>query len=318
MIFFSSILAADSLSVSVTPVSAKEIDNIKFKNGMYDTINLSSDTEKELTTVLPTKWDLDTLMFSTFDNNASAGSENWVIENIRTMLVKRKSEGSNEWITIASKDINSPEDLNVYGTDITAVSGKYQYAFVPIQIDNGAEGEYLIAQDRETQEESVECKYNTLVIADSDELWTTILTDGYCDTTNVVPNAILEPLYSKYPTIVSNSSTNYQNINVNAQFYKLFDENGNCDVELMNDIESNTRLREKVIAFLTNRKPKILKNIDGRSWLCFVTTPPTNSADGIYWVRNISFTCTEIGDLNSEEDLFDNGLLKVSEEWIGG
>ena len=41
----------------------------------------------------------------------------------------------------------------------------------------------------------------------------------------------------------------------------------------------------------------------------------TQISDTIYYDRTLTFTCTEIGSLRSEEDLYEAGLSDVPEEW---
>mgnify|MGYP001773459211 CR=1 FL=1 len=64
-------------------------------------------------------------------------------------------------------------------------------------------------------------------------------------------------------------------------------------------------------AFLTNKKPKVLKDDNGREWLCVITTPPTISYDNNYGRGAITVDAgwTEIGDANSEDDLQNAGLI---------
>lgn len=67
--------------------------------------------------------------------------------------------------------------------------------------------------------------------------------------------------------------------------------------------------------FLCDSVPKILKLPDGRKWLIQVTPNPTDTAEENYNNRYINFTWVEIGDMDSEEDLYYLGLSDVSPEW---
>ena len=67
--------------------------------------------------------------------------------------------------------------------------------------------------------------------------------------------------------------------------------------------------------FLRNGKAKILKSEDGRCFLGYVTTPPTDTADSNYRNRKISFSITEIGNIENEQDLYDCGFSDVTQEW---
>lgn len=68
--------------------------------------------------------------------------------------------------------------------------------------------------------------------------------------------------------------------------------------------------------FLRNGNSKVVKSQDGRCFLGYVTTPPTDSAETDYRNRKITFSITEIGNIEDGEDLFDAGFIPtVTEEW---
>ena len=50
-------------------------------------------------------------------------------------------------------------------------------------------------------------------------------------------------------------------------------------------------------------------------WIIQITPNPTDNADTVYNNRKITFSWVEIGDVNSEEDLYYLGLSDVSPEW---
>ena len=60
---------------------------------------------------------------------------------------------------------------------------------------------------------------------------------------------------------------------------------------------------------------KILKLNDGRIYLIKITGKPTDISEGHEDLRRISFEWVEIGDVNSEKDLYLNNLSDVSAEW---
>ena len=50
-------------------------------------------------------------------------------------------------------------------------------------------------------------------------------------------------------------------------------------------------------------------------WLIQVIPSPTDSADGEYKIRNISFNWMQIGDCNKVKDLYYAGLTDLTEEF---
>ena len=245
-------------------------------------------------------WGFDTIFDAKFNGDVHAGNLSWTLETVNGLLVKRHSvlDDDSSWISIGFHTINKLEDFKIIGYDYGATSGTYEYAIVPVY--DRTEGAYAATMP-------VDIVVNKLTIIDSDSYKTTPITDGFCNTTYVVPSTPVETLYNKYPSITSNSSICYQTIEVSGSFYPDI-----CDQEngIFNDV-NRVRYINEVLKMLTNRKPKILKNIDGRIWLVYITTPPTDSAGDIYKFRTISFGCTEIGDINSEKDLYESNFINV-------
>ena len=67
--------------------------------------------------------------------------------------------------------------------------------------------------------------------------------------------------------------------------------------------------------YICDSVPKILKLPDGRLWLIQVTPGPADTANQQYNDREISWSWVEIGNVNSEEDLYYLGFSDVTEEW---
>lgn len=308
MIFFGSLLSADIMSVSCTPTDVDNINKIELSNGIYDELMVTNNVDYELTKDIPEEWDFDTILHATFDGNGLAGNVNWTINTISDIAIKRRKVGSFKWITLETKKVDSFDDFSIVGLDKTAAPNyEYEYAVVPIL--NGIEGNYSTATP-------LKVKSDCLVVLDKDEMWTTIITDGFCDEVSNVPSSTVTTMNDRYPTIISNTSANYKTITVNCQFLPTDGEECPTIVEdLKSEVARITDDNEAFMEFLNNRKVKLLKNIDGRMWLVYITTPPTNSADETYLMRKITFGCTEVGSINSEEDLYYAGLITATEEW---
>lgn len=306
MLFLGSFLGADYLSMPFTPTPIIDNDVLELTGAKVDTLYVSKDVEREIDYTIPTEWDFDTIMYAEFDDNAEGGNIDWTLETVSQLIIRRRPVGEYDWMTLMVKDVNTVEDFEFHGYDITTEDLEYEYAVFPVL--NGAEGVYASA--------TVDATNTHLVIADSTGVYKTIITDGYCETVDQAPNAPIVTLYDRYPTIIRNTNAQYEEISVTATFLPI-GEDGECiDYD---EIIHNDRLRilysRKLKDFLSNGKTKILKNVDGQAWLVYVTTPPTDSADTIYYDRTLTFTCTEVGSLKSEEDLYEAGLSDVPEEY---
>ena len=120
-----------------------------------------------------------------------------------------------------------------------------------------------------------------------------------------INNHILNLLNSKYPTIVSNDDSDYDSGSVSAAFLKVDDE---CN--FITGYQA-TKYRTELINWLSNKKPKILKLDNGKLMIISITGQPSETEDGHPELKNINFEFVEIGDTNSESDLYRYNLSDV-------
>ncbi len=304
MIFCGSMLCADVMSVPCTPTGIDHMTKIELSNSWYDDVAVTENVTEELSGQVNPDWNFDTVLHAKFDGNPSAGNVNWELDTVSHLLIKRRKSDEFKWTTLQVQKVRTLEDFNLKNTDITAAPNcEYQYAAVPII--NGIEGFYSVDQ--------VSVRSNCLLIADRDGVWCTSITDNYLDNASVVPNSVITTMYDKYPTIVSNSAANYEEITVQAQFFPA-NENG-C-VSITDHDKERIHYHKQAKLFLRNGNGKILKSIDGACWLVYVTQPPQDTAVDSYRNRKLTFTCTEIADIEDEEALYLLGFTPtVTEEW---
>ena len=303
MMFFGDLLSGNVMSVPCTPTDIYNITKVELSNGWYDDLRITHNVEEELSSEVNQDWDWDTILHPKFDDSVGAGNVLWNFDTVSHLLIKRKKVDDFKWITLEVHKIETIEDFNIRNIDKTA-KPNYQYQYAAVPIKNGVEDFYSTCD--------VEVKSNCLVIIDRDSIWQTNITDNYLDSTSVVPNTVVETMYETYPTIVRNTNANYETISVNASFYPS-DENG-CSI-IIDDDAKRIDYSDKARMFLRNGKVKILKSEDGRCFLGYVTTPPTDTADSDYRNRKISFSITEIGNIENEENLYDCGFTDVTQEW---
>ena len=304
MFFCGGLLCADIMSVACTPTNIDNINKIELSNGWYDDLRVTKNVTEELSSKVNQDWDWDTILHAKFDGDVSAGNVNWNLSKVSYLLVKRKKSKDFKWTTVKVQKVSNRDDFNLRDIDVTATPGyEYQYAAVPII--EGIEGFYSI--------DTVDVKTNSLVITDKDEIWQTMVTDNYLDNTSVVPNSLIETMYSKYPTVVRNTAANYEKIQVNATFLPLEDDD--CTIDFDDD-QKRIEYNNKAKMFLRNDKIKILKSMSGDIWLCYVCDPPSDTAQDNYKNRKLTFGLVEVGNPDSEEDLWYAGFIPtVTEEW---
>ena len=116
-------------------------------------------------------------------------------------------------------------------------------------------------------------------------------------------------MYDRYPTVVRNSESNYENISVSAKFLPV-QENG-CDYDISD--KARVKYLNQAKDFLRNGEVKILKSMDGRVWLVDIDMNSiTDSANNYYANRQLTFSCIEIGDVEDEEQLWEYGFISES------
>lgn len=307
MLFFSSILCGDISTPTITPTAINDINYLQASGIYYDDIYITRNVTYTPTTEIPQDWDEDTIFHAKYDGDLTAGNVNFRYKDIEdgVVLVKRRQTSGFHWITLQANGVYDPEDLRFKFIDYTAAPDtEYEYALVPII--GGTEADYYRERITPTTER--------LVIVDNSALWATIVTNGFCDSQRNTAPGVVDTMNNKYPTIIHNGMANYDTVSVTAGWFPAEED----DCTLMIGEEYNhwvSQYAKRFMDFLTNRKVKMLKNVDGRMWLCYVTTLPSNTARDVYWDREINFGVTEIGDVEGEKALYDAGLIGAGEEW---
>lgn len=299
----------NNLTASGEIINVNDIYKVRIQNGIFDTLHISTDVTTPIIGIPPTEWDYNTVLFAKFEDTTKAGNLLVDIDAITNIVVKRKKASDFQWITVKTVDI--PHDIpkseilkriNLEGVDKTATIGyDYEYAAVPIL--NGIESIYSVAQEM--------CNSNGIIICDSEEVWMTQITDNALDTTANIPNSVVETLWDKYPTVIRNTRANYETIEITASFVPGME---NCDTD-WDDETVVMEYNRKAYDFLRKDTPKVLKATDGRIWLVYVTSGPSDQGDLDTGLRKLTFTCTEIGSMESEEDLYNAGLIEATAEW---
>ena len=277
-----------------------EINNItitQIQNGIFDHYNATKNTDTEYNTNKPTQWDYDTIMDADFNGNLDAGNVDFMVEEVSAIKIKRRIVGTFNWITLQTVPIEELESFNFITEDrLNANFTNYEYAFVPII--NGIEGEYIIA--------SIESRFEGVFIADAEQIFKFFYDAEFGTESQNIQAQVFEPLGNKYPVVISNGSLNYASGTFGGAVL-------NDDFAITGEIDraAITQKKNDILAFLTNRGAKIIKDWNSKIYLIFITESPQidykeGSGGGI---PQISFTWTEIGDSNSQADLYNNGLI---------
>ena len=307
MLFFNSIMCGDISTATITPTAINDINWLQASGAYFDDIYITRNVTYTPTTDIPQEWDKDTIFHAKFNGNLSAGNVDFRYKDVEGgyILLKRRRTDGFKWITIKAQFINRLEDTYIGFIDYTCAPGvEYEYAIVPII--NGREYRYYPAR--------ITPETNKLVVVDSSALWATIVTNGFCDSQRNTAPGVIDTMNNKYPTIIHNGMANYDTVTVTAGWFPT-DEDG-CHIVIGEEYNYwVSKYAKQFMDFLTDRKIKMLKNVDGRMWLCYVTTLPSNTAREVYYDREITFGVTEVGDVEGEKELYDANLIDADERW---
>lgn len=288
---------ADGDALNTAPSSVDNITNVKLTNSIFDHFNVTKNTSTAVSTSIPTEWDYDTIMNANFNNNIDAGNVNYLINQISSIKIKRRKQGDFDWLTLATIPINKVEDLSFIFNDLLNQDNvTYEYALVPIIGE--IEGQYLI--------NSIMSQFNGVFIGNAETIYKFLYEVKYSSNQRNQQVGVFQVLGQQYPIVVANGALSYESGNVTATIL-------NDDFEKTGIIDRAEIVKQKdaLKNFLTDKKPKILKDWNGNIWLCIVNSNiDVSYKEGTgMGIPVISFDWTEIGESNNQQSLYNNGIL---------
>lgn len=288
---------ADGDALNTAPSSVDNITNVKLTNSIFDHFNVTKNTSTVVSTSIPTEWDYDTIMNASFNNNIDAGNVNYLINQISSIKIKRRKQGDFDWLTLTTIPINKVEDLSFIFNDLLNQDNvTYEYALVPIIGE--IEGQYLI--------NSIVSKFNGVFIGNAETIYKFLYEVKYSSNQRNQQVGVFQVLGQQYPIVVANGALSYESGNVTATIL-------NDDFEKTGIIDRAEIVKQKdaLKNFLTDKKPKILKDWNGNIWLCIVNSNiDVSYKEGTgMGIPVISFDWTEIGEYNNQQSLYNNGIL---------
>ena len=287
----------DGNALDPTPTDINNINYTRVQNGIFDHFNVSKNAEFDYSSIIPTKWDVNTIMDANFEGNILAGNVAVMAANVTSVRVKRRVKGTFEWTTIREIPVTKPEDLSFVITDnLNAYNVEYEYAWVPMT--NDVEGNYTI--------ESILSQFQGVFICDVNNIFKLQAGVEYNNNDANQQVGVFQPYNRKYPVIVSNSLINYQTGTISSWVLpEDFEDSKSLDrFEI-------TKEKEAILKFLMNKKPKIIKDTNGNNWLVYFTGNPSMSYNNNYGqgMVKVNAEWAEVGDPNDKTDLYENGLI---------
>lgn len=286
---------AHNRSMDCTPTHIDNIDYVWANNAIYDDLYIG--TDPNVLTEIPSNWDWSTVMYATFNGNLTAGNLNYMLSQLSALRVKRKRKQDTQWITLFEIPVATAEDMQFYLYDKYVQWGQeYEYALVPV-VDQ---------IEALTVSLEVTPTFNGMYITDGDTSYYTLAGNGIQSYQRNHGGTAVETLAQKYPYHVKNSSANYDTGSAEGIFLPVNPDNCTISTEKLFDY------RKSLSDFLLNGRAKILKDCFGQIWMVQITDVVSHSRDGHPSVVVSAFNWSEIGDPNSQKDLFDYGFTNVA------
>lgn len=298
MIFLGTSFWGDINSLMPPSSNMKPIVSVQIFDGTYNQLFLSSNPNLTVKN-FDNEWTFDTKMNADFDGSLDAGNSSFSIKNTDHVVIRRREKNTIKWITIYVKEIKAVDDFAIHIIDKYTRAG-IEYEYCVSSFVNGVENSFII--------ENVYSDFDGFYITDKDCIYGTIYDLDGCDTSRNMSNQILEMLNSKYVSVVSNSSLNYDSGSVSGTFICI---NNNHEYEAKESLQYRSDFKNRLV----NKKPLILKLSDGRIWMIRVVGNPTDNMEGHRDIRKISFEWVEIGDVNDMKTLYKNGFSDVDLRW---
>lgn len=287
----------DGNSADPTPTSVDNITKTRLSNGIFDHFNMSRNVTFNYDSIEPIDWDIDTVINANFNGNIDGGNVEASVFNTTSVRIKRRVKGTFDWFTIKEVPISKPEDLSFVITDnLASYDTEYEYAFVPLIGKN--EGNYII--------NSIMSKFQGVFICDAETIFKFSAGVEYSNNQANQEIGVFQPYNRQYPVIVSNSVLNYKSGSIGG--WVLPD---NFDQNRVVDRKAITKEKEVLLDFLMNKKPKMIKDMNGNKWLVFFTGNPSLSYDNNYGqgMVKVNAEWIEIGDSESKNDLYEAGMI---------
>ena len=291
------------MSTMITEPILHEINDVTISGALFDAIRIDSEITNDFD--ISEEWTETTKLLALFEGNLYSGNVDLSVKNTSDIIIKRRKYGEFSWFNMFDIPVENADSFNFNIIDRYAnAHTQYQYAVVPVI--NGLEGEYNFGKNELTDEDFIECEFDGIVILDRDTEYSTFCNLEMEFQKNQGSNYVV-PLNSKYPYIINNDSTNYYSGSISAAFLKF----ENCEYFKLESVQ----YREDFLNFLINDNFKILKIYDGRSYMIEIVDTPTDSNSEHPELHIISFNFVEVGDPLSNEDMYLNGFLDISEAW---
>lgn len=271
-----------------------EISKIELTKAIFDEIHILG-TNNFICSTAKKIWQLETVLKATFQNNLEGGNINFDEQVISYIQLRKRKIEDFEYIVLDTFDFDI--EIEQYKTQDKYIQSdqEYEYSMVPLLADYTM-GEEVTAR--------FTAKLNKTWLFDKENNYYLLYDLDYSNITQNSFNTIYTPMARKYPIVVYNADTFYKSGSISAL---LVADNSAMGVVSVKD---ERYLRNNIINFLGNKKPKIIKDIGGNYFIIsIVGNPVLNPVNSLnQQLYEITFDWVEVGDAHDENTLIEYNL----------
>lgn len=278
-------------SISSTPSLVNDITYISISNGIYDELFGTDNPDIEMIDSSK-KWDFDTRFYAKFQGNLMAGNVDYAASMVSSIRIKRRKNDEHQWLTMFDIPIETNDDFNFELIDRYAQGSQdYYYAMVPV----------IEHVEGNINKNEIRSEFNDYFILDRDISYHIFLNTSL----NIELNkniGIINTLGRKYPFVISNGLSQYKTGSLNFALAPIV----NCEINVDDGYNYRTQFEE----WITNGKPKILKDWTGQIYMMDITSSIPIDYE-FYKLPSYQIQFTEIGNPLDETDLYNNNFIDV-------
>ena len=278
-------------TTSVYQALSAPLTYLRIANGIFDELNITTDTSLSYTTVIPA-YDDNTILSVSFSGNLNNNAPYYT-----RLILKRRDESLLNWINL-SELIVQPNVPNYINFNDSFIPTGVEQTYALVTYVNEVESEYYTVY--------ITPIWGKVFISDKDTRFALEAAVIYSNGSQNVQNGVLMPIGAKYPIVIQNGEGNYKSGSV--QFKVLGYQ---YDIDKRLDRVSITKQKNDMLAFLTNGKAKCITDYNGNIIICKVINSPQVSYDGNWGngIATISFDWVEQAQYNNYEEMLGLGLF---------
>lgn len=280
-------------------VSSYDFTYLEARQAIVDEI--SADLGNKEFTVDKGSWQTNTVFLATLNSTLEAGNLSMGGSDVDTLRFKKRKKGELQWLLIDEVPYNKDQISYVVRDRLARSNIEYEYAIVPVT--GNVEGEII--------QNSIVALHEGLWVVDANNSVNIFCEVEYGTVNHNTNTNVFELLDNRYPIVVTGKLDYTSGSNSGRLLAKE-----SWDKYSM-DYDAELNLRESVLKFMKNGKPKILKNDKGRYYLIIANNVKEEPYDLDNASVTLSFNWTEIGDAEDLETLISCDLLPEQLSGLG-